>query len=119
MKLIDGPRAVDAAVAKVAQIREAFGTAIDFGIDFHGRVAAPMARVLLRELEPFKPLFVEEPVLPEQGRVLPAAGRVHADPAGRRRAHVLALRFQAGAAGPAACRCCSRTSRTPAASPNA
>ncbi|KAB7766733.1 MULTISPECIES: galactonate dehydratase [Xanthomonas] len=71
MKLIDGPRAVDAAVAKVAQIREAFGTAIDFGIDFHGRVAAPMARVLLRELEPFKPLFVEEPVLPEQAEYYP------------------------------------------------
>ncbi|MCW0456249.1 galactonate dehydratase [Xanthomonas sacchari] len=71
MKLIDGPRAVDAAVAKVAQIREAFGNAIDFGIDFHGRVAAPMARVLLRELEPFKPLFVEEPVLPEQAEYYP------------------------------------------------
>ncbi|QNH12716.1 galactonate dehydratase [Xanthomonas sp. GW] len=71
MKLIDGPRAVDAAVAKVAQIREAFGTSIDFGIDFHGRVAAPMARVLLRELEPFKPLFVEEPVLPELAEYYP------------------------------------------------
>ncbi|CBA15702.1 galactonate dehydratase [Xanthomonas albilineans] len=71
MKLIDGPRAVDAAIAKVAQIREAFGTCIDFGIDFHGRVAAPMARVLLRELEPFKPLFVEEPVLPELAEYYP------------------------------------------------
>ncbi|WP_045769985.1 galactonate dehydratase [Xanthomonas albilineans] len=71
MKLIDGPRAVDAAIAKVAQIREAFGTSIDFGIDFHGRVAAPMARVLLRELEPFKPLFVEEPVLPELAEYYP------------------------------------------------
>jgi len=29
-------------------------------------VSLPMARVLLRELEPLKPLFVEEPVLPEQ-----------------------------------------------------
>jgi galactonate dehydratase len=71
MKLIDGPRAIDAALAKVAQIREAFGTSIDFGIDFHGRVAAPMARVLLRELEPFKPLFVEEPVLPELAEYYP------------------------------------------------
>lgn len=66
LRLIDSPRAVDAAVAKVAAIREAMGDSIDFGIDFHGRVSVPMARVLLRELEPLKPLFVEEPVLPEQ-----------------------------------------------------
>jgi galactonate dehydratase len=44
---------------------------VEFGIDFHGRVAAPMARVLLRELEPFRPLFVEEPVLAEQAEYYP------------------------------------------------
>ncbi|MFT3754643.1 MAG: galactonate dehydratase [Pseudoxanthomonas sp.] len=65
LKLIDSPRAVDAAVAKVAHIREALGDTVDFGIDFHGRVSVPMARVLLRELAPFRPLFVEEPVLAE------------------------------------------------------
>jgi galactonate dehydratase len=57
---------IDAAVKRVAEIREAFGNTIEFGIDFHGRVALPMARPLLRELEQFRPLFVEEPVLPEQ-----------------------------------------------------
>lgn len=66
LKLIDSPRAIDRAVAKVAAIREALGDAVDFGIDFHGRVSAPMARVLLRELATYRPLFVEEPVLPEQ-----------------------------------------------------
>ncbi len=66
LAIIDRPVAVDAAVAKVAEIRAALGSSVDFGIDFHGRVSAPMARVLLRELEPFRPLFVEEPVLPEQ-----------------------------------------------------
>ena len=64
--MLETARAVDAAVEKVAEIRAAFGNSIDFGIDFHGRVSVPMARVLLRELEPFRPLFVEEPVLPEQ-----------------------------------------------------
>ena len=57
---------VDRVVAKFAEIRSAFGSGIDFGIDFHGRVALPMAKVLLRELEPLRPLFVEEPVLAEQ-----------------------------------------------------
>ncbi len=71
MKLVDSPRAVDRAVAKVAAVREAFGDSVDFGVDFHGRVGAPMARALLRELEPFKPLFVEEPVLPEQAEYYP------------------------------------------------
>lgn len=66
MGLIDTSRKVDAAVARIAEIREAFGDAIEFGIDFHGRIGAPMAKVMLRELEPFRPLFVEEPVLAEQ-----------------------------------------------------
>lgn len=58
-------REIDETVARIAQIREHFGNAIDFGLDFHGRVSLPMARVLLKELEPIRPIFVEEPVLPE------------------------------------------------------
>jgi len=69
--LIENSKAVDAAVARIAEIREAFGNEIEFGIDFHGRVAAPMAKVLLRELEPHRPLFVEEPVLAEQAEYYP------------------------------------------------
>ncbi|MBV8603829.1 MAG: galactonate dehydratase [Pelomonas sp.] len=69
--LVDSAKAVDAAVARIAEIREAFGNEIEFGIDFHGRVAAPMAGVLLRELEPYRPLFVEEPVLAEQAEAYP------------------------------------------------
>ncbi len=65
-KMLDSARAVDAAVARVAEIRAAFGNEIDFGLDFHGRVSVPMAKVLLRALEPYRPLFVEEPVLAEQ-----------------------------------------------------
>ena len=59
-------REVGQIVSRVGQIRDAFGDRIDFALDFHGRVSAPMAKVLLKELEPFHPLFVEEPVLPEQ-----------------------------------------------------
>ncbi len=66
MGIIDTSRAVDAAVAKVAEIRSAFGNTVEFGLDFHGRVSAPMAKVLIKELEPYRPLFIEEPVLAEQ-----------------------------------------------------
>ncbi len=66
MGIIDNSRKVDAAVAVVAEIREAFGNSIEFGLDFHGRVDAPMAKILIKELEPYRPLFIEEPVLAEQ-----------------------------------------------------
>ncbi|WP_035051742.1 galactonate dehydratase [Andreprevotia chitinilytica] len=71
MAIIDNSRAVDAAVAKVAEIRSAFGNKIEFGLDFHGRVSAPMAKVLIKELEPYRPLFIEEPVLAEQAEYYP------------------------------------------------
>src|SRR5471030_2500932 len=71
MGLIDNSKTIDAAVAVVAEIREAFGNSIEFGLDFHGRVAAPMARVLIKELEPYRPLFIEEPVLAEQAEYYP------------------------------------------------
>lgn len=76
MSIVDNSAKVDRVVERIAEIRSAFGNSIDFGIDFHGRVAAPMAKVLLRELEPYKPLFVEEPVLAEQAEYYPrlAAG---------------------------------------------
>ena len=69
--IVESSAAVDAAVARIAGIREAFGNEIEFGIDFHGRVSAPMAKALLRELEPYRPLFVEEPVLAEQAEYYP------------------------------------------------
>ncbi|NHZ39566.1 MULTISPECIES: galactonate dehydratase [Massilia] len=71
LRMLDSARAVDQAVGRIAEIREAFGNDIEFGIDFHGRVAAPMAKVLLRALEPYRPLFVEEPVLAEQAEYYP------------------------------------------------
>ncbi|QDY44191.1 galactonate dehydratase [Candidatus Pantoea soli] len=71
MGIIDSARKVDAAVSTVAQIRETFGNEIEFGLDFHGRVSAPMAKILIKELEPYRPLFIEEPVLAEQAEYYP------------------------------------------------
>lgn len=65
IRMVDSYRAVEAVVARVAAIRDKLGSSVDFGLDFHGRVSVPMAKVLLRELECFHPLFVEEPVLAE------------------------------------------------------
>jgi len=71
MRMLDSSRTVDAAVARVAEIRNAFGNTIEFGLDFHGRVSAPMAKIMIRELEPYRPLFIEEPVLAEQAEYYP------------------------------------------------
>ena len=44
---------------------DVFGDDVEFGLDFHGRVTAPMAKLMMKELEPCHPLFIEEPVLAE------------------------------------------------------
>lgn len=71
MAIVDSHRKVEEAVSRVAEARAAVGPDVGIAIDFHGRVHRPMAKVLLRELEPFHPLFVEEPVLPEHLHCLP------------------------------------------------
>ena len=70
MNWIDSFSKIDAAVARLAAIREKVGYDVDVGIDFHGRVHKTMARILMKELEPYRPLFVEEPVLPQNNEAL-------------------------------------------------
>ncbi|MGI6238503.1 MAG: galactonate dehydratase [Christensenellales bacterium] len=65
MKWIDSYEMLDAAVARVAAIREAVGNKLAIAVDFHGRVHKTMAKVLMKKLEPFDLMFVEEPVLTE------------------------------------------------------
>ena len=70
MNYIDSFAKVDAAVARVASVREATGPDFGIAIDFHGRVHRPMAKVLAKALEPFHPMFIEEPVLSEHADAL-------------------------------------------------
>jgi galactonate dehydratase len=70
LQYVDSHRHVDQAVARIAAVREAVGHDMGIGIDFHGRVHKPMAKVLARALEPFHPMFIEEPVLPENNEAL-------------------------------------------------
>ncbi len=62
---IDLPARADEVAARAAAVREAIGAELDFAIDCHGRVSSAMARRLLPLLEPYRPLFVEEPCLAE------------------------------------------------------
>lgn len=65
MNVIDTRKFVDENIERIAKLREIVGPEVDFGIDFHGRVSPAMAVRLAKELEPYYPLFIEEPVLPE------------------------------------------------------
>ena len=65
LQMIDSYEKVDAVLERVAAIREACGPHFGIAIDFHGRVHKPMAKVLAKKLEPFDPMFIEEPVLCE------------------------------------------------------
>ena len=70
LQYIDSFDKIDAALERVASVREAGGKALGIGIDFHGRVHKPMAKVLAKELEQYEPMFIEEPVLPENNEAL-------------------------------------------------
>lgn len=67
---IDSHVKIEAAAARLATVREVGGADLGIGVDFHGRVHKSMAKALARELEPYNPMFIEEPVLPENHEAL-------------------------------------------------
>lgn len=70
LQYVDSYAKIDQAIARIAAVREAGGPDFGIGIDFHGRVHKPMAKILAKELEPFRPMFIEEPVLSENNEDL-------------------------------------------------
>ena len=72
---VDSYAKVDAVVSRAMAVREACGRDFGIAIDFHGRVHKPMAKVLARALEEARPMFIEEPVLPENNEALTELAR--------------------------------------------
>jgi galactonate dehydratase len=70
LQFLDTFEKVDLALANVAAVRDAVGPNVGIGVDFHGRVHKPMAKVLMKELDPYKLMFIEEPVLSENYEAL-------------------------------------------------
>ncbi|MEY7851891.1 galactonate dehydratase [Natrarchaeobius sp. A-rgal3] len=62
---LETPAAVDHAVERFRAVREAVGDDAFVGVDFHGRVSKPMAAELIDRLEPYDPMFIDQPLLPE------------------------------------------------------
>jgi galactonate dehydratase len=70
LQFIDSHDKVRRCLENVAAVRDAVGPDVGIGVDFHGRVHKPMAKILIQELEAFKLMFIEEPVLSENYEAL-------------------------------------------------
>jgi galactonate dehydratase len=53
---------IEEATEAFAALREAAGKDVDIGIDFHGAISPQNAKLLIKALEPYQPMFIEEPV---------------------------------------------------------
>jgi galactonate dehydratase len=60
--VVASKRFIDEAVEAFAALREAGGDDADIGIDFHGAITPQNAKLLIRALEPYHPMFIEEPI---------------------------------------------------------
>jgi galactonate dehydratase len=58
---VENRKFVKTAVDGFAALREAGGDGMDIGIDFHGNISPQLAKILIKELEPYHPMFIEEP----------------------------------------------------------
>ena len=61
-RIVETPGFVDRVVERFAAIRYAVGCEVDIGVDFHGAVSPQTAALLIKALEPYQPMFIEEPV---------------------------------------------------------
>lgn len=63
---------LDKALRNVAAVREAVGNEVDLLIEAHGRFNIPTGIKIAKELEQFKPMFLEEPTPPDSLEALKA-----------------------------------------------
>lgn len=61
-RIVENKAFIDKAAKRFAELREAVGDECDIAIDFHGALSQQTARLLIKALEPFQPMFIEEPV---------------------------------------------------------
>ena len=61
-RIVELPAFVEQVVEIFAAMRDAVGKDVDIAIDFHGAISPQTAALLIKALEPYQPMFVEEPV---------------------------------------------------------
>lgn len=80
LQFVDTFDKVDRCLQSVAAVREAVGPNVGIGVDFHGRVHKPMAKILVKELAAYRLMFIEEPVLSEHYEALKEIAPLSATP---------------------------------------
>lgn len=60
-RYVETPAEVKYAAEKMAEFRRVVGDGVDIGVDFHGAVSPTHAKMLIKALEPYNPMFIEEP----------------------------------------------------------
>ena len=62
MQIVDTNAKIDRVLRALQEVREAVGDTMDLAFDFHGRIHAPMAKIMIKEVEPLRPMFIEDVV---------------------------------------------------------
>ena len=60
-RLIETKDFVDRVAERFSGLRDIAGTDVDIAVDFHGAVSPQTAKLLIKALEPYQPMFIEEP----------------------------------------------------------
>jgi galactonate dehydratase len=60
-RYVESPAEIKYAAERFAEFREIVGDDIDIAIDFHGAISPATAKLLIKALEPYQPMFIEEP----------------------------------------------------------
>jgi galactonate dehydratase len=60
-RYVESPAEVKYAAERFAEMRRIVGDNVDIGVDFHGAVSPAHAKMLIKALEPYNPMFIEEP----------------------------------------------------------
>ena len=70
MHYIDDHEKIKEVLDRVEAVKAAAGSSFNIGLDFHGRIHRPMAKIMFKKLAEYDLMFIEEPVLPENIDVL-------------------------------------------------
>jgi galactonate dehydratase len=60
-RYVETPAEVHYAAERFAALRKSVGDDVDIAIDFHGAISPATAKLLIKALEPYQPMFIEEP----------------------------------------------------------
>ena len=60
-RIVENKAFVDRAIEHFAKLRSAAGDDVDIAVDFHGAISPQTAKLLIKGLEPYQPMFIEEP----------------------------------------------------------